>query len=109
MKKLFISEDNKIIAVRPGQEPPAGYTELSVSVMPCRRFLYLLANPEPISLESAAKEFEIRLHREVFGVGELIITDSDSDIAVFVSDPENASKLYRFVESDQAECQEVTE
>ena len=83
------------------------FAELSVSEMTCRRFLYLLANPEPISLKQAAEEFEITLHQEVSG--KLMVTDSDSDIAVFISDPENASKLYRFIESDTAECQEVTE
>lgn len=104
MKKMFIGEDNRIVELH--EIADAGtHTELAVSEMTCSRFLYLFASQKPISLERAAEEFEITLHREVSG--KLIVTDSDSDVAIIISDPENFSRLYRFVESDEAECQEV--
>lgn len=82
-----------------------GLQELAISEMSCKRFLYLFACPEPISLEQVADEFDISLHRNI--PDKLIVTDSDTRIATIILDPENAGKLYRFVENETAECQEL--
>ena len=81
------------------------YTEMAISEMTCKRFLYLFAYPEPISLDQVADEFDIDLHREI--PGRLIVTDLDTRIATIIQDPENAGKPYRFVENDTAECVEA--
>ncbi len=69
--------------------------------MTCKRFLYLFAHDQPISVnELSDAGFEITIKGNK-------ITNSDDYSVVVITDPKNMGKLYRFVENSQEECEEV--